>query len=99
MTVESKTTIELADISTVEFQCKECGFVASYSLNKFKNPPTQCGCGNDKQWMPHGGDTYAAITKMVEAMRRFSTATGEPFTMRFGLKGTSSFVPASDSKA
>lgn len=98
MTVETKTTIELSDIGDVQFECKNCGFVATYPLRKFRSPPTACGCHQEKQWMTHGGEMYAGISQMVELMRRMSNATSEPFTMRFGLRGALDSAPASDSK-
>lgn len=85
MTVETKTTIQLSDITTIEFECAKCHTVASYPLDVVQHPQGSCanGCG---EWMPFAGDTYKSLTKLIELVKRFGKATSEPFILRFGVK-------------
>jgi hypothetical protein len=101
MTVETKTTIALDDITTVEFECKNCHTVTAYQIGAFRSPPIGCGCreGREGQWMTFGGDTYTAIANVADLMRRLAAAKNEPFVMRFGLKGVPVSDRASGSKA
>lgn len=84
MTIETKTTVELSDIKTVEFECRNCHSISLWPLDVAKSPPISCHCDGD-QWMTHGGDMFASITRLIELMQRFSKTTKEPFVMRFGL--------------
>jgi hypothetical protein len=64
MTIETKTTIQLSDITGIEFECKNCHSVTSWPIAVAHNPLTRCHCGAD-QWMPHGSALYAAITDLI----------------------------------
>lgn len=86
MTVETKTTIELSDIDSVEFECKHCHSVSAWPLSVARRPPARCHCENSPQWMVGGGDMDNNITRLIELMRRLSEAQKEPFTMRFAIK-------------
>jgi hypothetical protein len=67
MTIETKTTIELGDIQTIEFECKKCNRVSSYPIGKIASPPTSCDCGvpHHTQWMSHGGDTFMSTSRLM----------------------------------
>ena len=85
MTVETKTTIELSDITTVEFECNKCHSITLWPLGVAKVPPPKCYC-SDQQWLTVGGETYEGITSLISLMKRFREIKNEPFTMRFGIK-------------
>lgn len=96
MTVETKTTIQLSDFATVEFECANCHSISSWPLNVAKFPPAKCHCSQEL-WMPIGGDIYRNITDLIELIKRFAGSKGkEPFILRFGL--SSSVVPVSGDK-
>jgi len=99
MTFETKTTMELTDIETVEFKCKKCSKVTSYPITAIKSPPTSCDCvqPHGTQWMSYGGDTFAAVNNLLVLIKRLAEAD-EQFTLRFGVKGISASVPASRGK-
>ena len=84
MTVETKTTIQLSDICSVEFECKNCHSVSSWPLGIAKSPPVKCHCGQE-QWMAVGGDDFTAIVTLLKLMQRLSAANNEPYIMRFTL--------------
>ncbi len=88
MTVETKTTIELSDIMTVEFECKNCHAATSWPIGIAKIPPVSCACQSGV-WMAQGGETYTAIADLIALVRRLGKADKEAFSMRFGVKGTS----------
>jgi hypothetical protein len=97
MTVETKTTIQLSDVTTIEFECVKCHMVSSYPLDIALHPQGSCvnGCG---EWMPFGGDTYRSLTHLIELMKRFAKATNEPYIMRFGITTASTLDRASGEK-
>jgi hypothetical protein len=86
MTVETKTTIQLSDITAIEFECKNCHATLSWPVAIFKHPPTACPCRTDQHWMAQGGSLFEAITEMVENLRGLSKAGNEPFIMRLGVR-------------
>ena len=98
MTVETKTTIQPSDLTTVEFECKECHSIVSWPLAVAKHPPSHCHCHPEKQWMTVGGDTYRALTTLVALLQQFNKSQNEPFIFRLGVQN-GSLVRASDSKA
>ena len=85
MTVETKTTIQASDITSVEFECKNCGAVSVWPIKVAKNPPTMCNCSPDQRWMTIGGASYASIVDFIELIRRMAELSNEPFVMRLGL--------------
>ena len=97
MTVETKTTIHLSDIATVEIECRDCHRTVITPLDKAKNPQTFCDC-NGKNWMPEGGDTYQRLRKLWSLMQQYAEANNEPFVMRFGLKPSASEAHAASEK-
>jgi hypothetical protein len=88
MTIETRTTMELGDIQTFEFECKNCHKISSWPISETKHIPVSCECGgvHGTQWMPYGGDTHAALTGLMNLINRFAGAN-EPFNIRFGVKG------------
>jgi hypothetical protein len=89
MTVETKTTVQLSDIASIEFECNNCHRIISTPLLAAKNPQTECECSS-QQWMTVGGDTYRQLTQLIILVQQFSGSRNEPFTMRFGLKSSAS---------
>lgn len=95
MTVETRTTIQLSDVATIEFECGECSRVVSIPLLAARNPQTGCECSHN-QWMTIGGDTYRQLGQLILMMQQFSGSRNEPFKMRFGLKSSISDRVSSD---
>jgi hypothetical protein len=89
MTIETKTTLQLSDLKVIEFECKNCHRILSWPLENFKEPPLNCDCNARGQWMPHGGDTFASIIKLIRSINQFSQANNEPFAIRFVVRGIS----------
>jgi hypothetical protein len=96
VTVETKTTIEPSDVSTVEFECIHCHSITSWPLAIAKNPPTSCPCEQKGQWMTVGGDTYRNIVSLIALLQQFSKTQNEPFILRFGVKNGVSDPASSD---
>jgi hypothetical protein len=88
MTVETKTTIELSDVTTVEFECNKCHSITLWPLEAAKVPPPKCYC-SDQPWFTIGGETYEGIASLISLMKRFKEIKKEPFIMRFGIKSVS----------
>jgi hypothetical protein len=88
MTIETKTTIELSDIVTVEFECKNCHAIRAWPIDAFQQPPSDCGCDSG-QWMVIGADTYTRISNGIFLIRALAGMTKEPFSIRFGIRNGS----------
>lgn len=90
MTIETRTTIQLSDVTAVEFKCKNCGRIISWPIEAAK-VPTECDCRNPPQpaWMPFGGETYADLMKLLSLIKRWGSANNEPFTLQFVVRGIS----------
>jgi hypothetical protein len=97
MTVETKTTIQLSDVDTVEFKCTACGSVYAIPIGIAQAPPMGCHCDADKHWLIGGDETYRGIMELLTLVKRFGKAQPKTFELRFGLK-TSASVPASSGK-
>jgi hypothetical protein len=96
MTIETKTTIEPRDITTLEFECNQCHSVNVLPLDVAATPPVQCPHCRKEQWMTLGGELYRALVDLVRTLQRFKNGSEkEPFAMRFGLSVS---VPASGGK-
>jgi len=97
MTIETKTTLQLSDIITVEFECAQCHAVTSWPLLVARNPPTRCRC-TEQDWMGKGSDMYSNISDLITLLQQFSKAKNGPFIMRFGINYDASLARASGSK-
>jgi hypothetical protein len=86
MTIETKTTIQLSDLTTVEFECKNCHAIGSWPIDVAKNPPTGCPCRTDLPWMAHGGQQFAQIVDLIALVQKLGKADKELFVLRFVLK-------------
>lgn len=89
MTAETKTSIQLSDIQTVQFECKKCHTITEWPLSLGRPPLAKCPSCDEPQWMHHGGETFIALNHLLELMHRFSAADGEGFVMRFGVSSFS----------
>ena len=95
MTIETKTTLQLSDITAIEFECKSCHRIVSLPLPA-KSPqqvPIACDCNMSQQWMIAGGDMYRSLLTLLNQIQRIAEATNEPFSLRFvtvGLSGRAS---------
>jgi hypothetical protein len=99
MTFETKTTMELGDIQTVEFECKKCHKISTWPIAAITQPPISCECGSPHStyWMSRDGETSKAITHLLELIKRLAVAN-EPFNLRFGVKGFAASDRASSGK-
>ena len=90
MTVETRTTIQLSDVTAVEFKCKSCGRVLSWPIEAAK-VPTECDCRGYMQpgWMPIGSETYAGLVKLLDLIKQWGRADNESFTLQFVVRGLS----------
>ncbi len=88
MMAETRTSIQLSDIQTVEFECKKCRTVTAWPLGLQRPPLVQCASCDAGQWMHYGGEMFVALSKLLDSMRRFSGAGEEAFIMRFGLSSS-----------
>lgn len=70
MTVETTTTIELKDITAVEFVCKDCRAKTIRKLNDKLVIPTACNnCG--KPWFIADGDEHKGILLLARKLQQY----------------------------
>jgi hypothetical protein len=96
MTLETKTTIQLSDIETIEFKCADCGSVFVCPIEIAKTAPMACHCNPTKFWMIGGDETYRGISELLQLIRRFGTSQPETFEFCFGIKKQAAARASSD---
>jgi hypothetical protein len=85
MTVETKHLIDIGDIVSIEFACKNCKSTLLHSLAEFGRVPTQCP--NCKEGIvEHLGPDYVAIEEAVKAIKRLKDRH-IPVRLRFEIVG------------
>jgi len=91
VTAETKTTLQLSDITAVEFECKNCQRVVSLPLplKSANQVPTFCDCNVPRQWMPVGSDAHRTLLALMDYIQRYAKATDEPYVLRFVTTGLS----------
>ncbi len=75
MTIETKTSIELSDVESIEFQCEGCGAKVVYPVQSFKGPPIRCSVcpdENQKQWLVPGNQDFSALVALGQTLQLFS---------------------------
>lgn len=86
MTIETRSTIELADIIAIEFECRDCRAKVVRKIDGFKNVPGFCG-NCEKQWLIDGSQAHDNLYRFLVRLQELSKASGEPFLLRFEVKG------------
>ncbi len=89
MTIETRTTLELSDIRSVEFECANCHVKTTVPIDKFKQPPISCHGCESEQWFVPGSKDLSDLIHMVRSMGRFSEVGKGLFIMRFDLADAS----------
>ena len=92
MTIETKGTIELKDITAVEFICKGCGTVTIRKLNSDLKIP--CACGNcDAVWLPNQGDAGQGLRRFLLQIAYYGSGES-PYSLRLHVEGLDKVVRA-----
>ena len=87
MTIETKGTIELRDISSFEFECAKCRSRIVLTVRTFKRVPTRCpDC--DTQWLMDAGEEHDGITQLLRRVQRaVNVEIDSHFTLKLGIRG------------
>jgi hypothetical protein len=91
MAIELKGTIELKDITAVEFRCK-CGSASICALKPDETPRVPLRCGNcDAHWQ---ADSEAQV--LIQFLRGITlhAAKERPYSLRLLLEGLEGFTAA-----
>jgi hypothetical protein len=91
MTVETKMTLELNDVTAIEFECNACHARTTLSITNFRNPPMHCSlCQNPQQWFIGGDRDYSDIVALGRVIQWFSGAERpKGFVMRLHITNPS----------
>lgn len=85
MTIETRSTIELKDISAVEFGCPSCGAVIIRKIDQNFRMPS--GCFNcDAQWTVTMSPEQQALTQLFRTLAHYSSVKF-PFRCRLEIDG------------
>ena len=86
MTTETRTTIELQDITAVEFECKQCGTKTTRKLDNALVIPVTCDNCRD-QWVIGNSDEFHQLTAFFQQFKHYA---GDKFKYRLRLQITPS---------
>jgi hypothetical protein len=90
MTIETKTTIEMRDIKTVEFECGTCHTKLVYDIDKFTSPMMFCNvCQPTKTLVADRSTEFQDIRHLIHLINRFAQLDPALFRMRFDVTGLS----------
>jgi hypothetical protein len=90
MTIETKTTIEMRDIKTVEFECGTCHTKVVYDIEKFTVPMMICyTCHPSKTLVAERSSDDQDIRCLIHMIQKFSKLDPSTFRMRFSVENLS----------
>jgi hypothetical protein len=91
MTIETNTTLELGDVTAIEFECESCHTKTVLPVAKFKNAPIHCPfCKESPQWFIPGSRDFADVNVLGRVIQWFSSAEKpKGFVMRFHIMNPS----------
>ena len=85
MTIETRTTIQIPDIKSIEFECNKCHTKTAYTVDQYKFPLTRCTtCDDSEQWLIAGGTEWEDLKRLGDVVRRFSKPNGK-FSVRLEI--------------
>jgi hypothetical protein len=88
--VELKGTIELKDITGVEFLCKQCGHASIRKLDEILRLPVLCG-NCDSHWQANQGAEGQELIRFLRDITSYS-AKERPYSLRFHVEGLAQLV-------
>lgn len=89
MTIETKATIELKDITHVEFHCKKCGSSISRKIGTLFTLPSACGNCDSPQWHLFDSPETQHMMTFFRSLARYS-ADSFPYDLRLRIAGLES---------
>lgn len=101
MTIETRSTIGIGDITAIEYECLHCHCKTIRLLDDKHNVPLRCGnCSSN--WFADGSREHREICRLLDVLRNFpessvKTQVAVKFEIR-ELPKTSAWAPASSEK-
>jgi hypothetical protein len=89
MTAETRTTITLADIKAIEFECTECHTRTIRPLPGDRYTPAACPsdeCQN-KNWYPYHSAEHEELVKLLDLIHRYGKKQNPMYSIRFEVEG------------
>jgi DNA replicative helicase MCM subunit Mcm2 (Cdc46/Mcm family) len=98
MTIETRTTIEAADIQGIEFECKACRTKILFPIGQLKTPPEECSvCGEKSgRWLTHGNADFNEIKNLDFIIQSMARRQYEGFALRFQIRNSSASPAGGD---
>ncbi len=85
MTIETKASINFADINAVEFHCKQCGAILIRKLDEMLRVPRACG-NCDAQWNFADGPEGQELLRFFRRLLAYRSI-GFAFDLRLQVVG------------
>lgn len=86
MTIETKATIQLGDVKSIEFECKNCHCLMTWPIETARQPPSEC-CGCGVQFMNASDGSFRRLMELLSMIKDFSAAKSLPFALRLCIEG------------
>jgi hypothetical protein len=88
MTIETRTTIGINDITAIEFECAKCHTKIAYPVAHLFNAPLRCGtCEESQQWLIPDSDDWKDLKQLGLIIQRFSKPNNQIFFLRLEITG------------
>lgn len=90
MTIETRYSIQISDIKTVEFECKKCGAASTRQIGDVKKSPYHCpNCSEIFMGSPSKAEEH--FQHLLDLADFFSEMEAElPFRLKLQVKGLES---------
>jgi hypothetical protein len=70
MTIETRSTIDLDDITAIEYECSKCHCKTIRALDDKHRVPAVCG-NCSRVWMTDGSREHQELTSFIAGLREF----------------------------
>lgn len=86
MTIEKRYLIEIKDVKSVEFECRQCHAKVVRNIEGFKSLPVMCG-NCDTQLVIPGSRDYVRLAELIKLIGDLAQDDGERFTLKLEVSG------------
>lgn len=87
MTSETRTTIQLADIVAIEFECHNCHSKVIRPISLDNAVPARCSQGCQPQWFIDTSQDHLKMRELLALMEYCSKINSKDFSFRLEVRG------------
>lgn len=89
MTIDDRLTIDLADILSIQFECKKCHTTINYCLKGWEPSPLQCPNCKETRWGNFGTELQSAQSLAGSMRALLAHAENSAFCIRLQIENPS----------